>query len=589
MFSRITFVLLFISSFSVIGSAATITWDGSSSRAWNVTANWDLNRLPTSSDTAVVSLASGPIINSGVAAVANTIQIRSASGAAADVNGGTLTTSGSSARIDVGYDAGTTGTLTINSGTVTCGQYLYVGYSGTGTLNMNGGTLNITGTRFRIGYNSTGVGRVYLYGGTINCNGSSFSFSMGNSGTASMDITNGKLIINGDVTSTVNGYITSGKIKAYGGAGTVLYDYNITNAGKTTVTAAIIRTARNPEPASSATNVAFNKILDWTPGAGAVSHDVYLGTVFSDVNSTTRLVSDLNGDGIVNCKDVMYLTGYWLENPAGSEPYAAINDDSIVDFIDYAQFSQEWLQSAGPVFKGNHDVNSFNPGLLAFSTTYYWRVDEVNGLDTYKGTVWSFTTQSGKASNPIPAAGASNVATNSALNWTAGPGATSHDVYFGTASSPAFQANQTAATFDPGTLAYSTTYYWRIDEVSALGTTQGTVWSFTTTAPPPPPSKAVSPNPGNSATGVSITATLSWTAGSGTTSHDVYFGTSSPGTFQGNQTSATFNPGTLAYSKTYYWRDRREKCKRHNHRRCMGLHDSGRSSASWPGRKSESC
>jgi hypothetical protein len=34
----------------------------------------------------------------------------------------------------------------------------------------------------------------------------------------------------------------------------------------------------------------------------------------------------------------------------------------------------------------------------------------------------------------------------------------------------------------------------------------------------------------------------------------VYFGTVSPGTFQGNQTETLFNPGTLNADTTYYWR-----------------------------------
>jgi hypothetical protein len=71
------------------------------------------------------------------------------------------------------------------------------------------------------------------------------------------------------------------------------------------------------------------------------------------------------------------------------------------------------------------------------------------------------------------------------LSWTAGAAATSHDVYFGTDSTPdstEFKGNQTTTTFDPGTLAYSTTYYWRIDEKNSIGTTTGDVWSFTTAA-----------------------------------------------------------------------------------------------------------
>ena len=66
--------------------------------------------------------------------------------------------------------------------------------------------------------------------------------------------------------------------------------------------------------------------------------------------------------------------------------------------------------------------------------------------------------------------------------------------------------------------------------------------------------KAANPIPANGATHIKIKPTLSWTAGIDTTSHDVYFGTTNPGTFRGNQTATDFNPGTLAENTTYYWR-----------------------------------
>ena len=90
------------------------------------------------------------------------------------------------------------------------------------------------------------------------------------------------------------------------------------------------------------------------------------------------------------------------------------------------------------------------------------------------------------ASQPSPANGATNVSKTPALSWTAGSGAISHDVYFGMDSSPPFIGSQTAATYDPGTLQEETTYYWRIDENGAQGTTPGIVWSFTTGSAPEP-------------------------------------------------------------------------------------------------------
>ncbi len=238
--------------------------------------------------------------------------------------------------------------------------------------------------------------------------------------------------------------------------------------------------ATSPNPENSAVGVPITATLTWTAGSGAASHDVYLGTVLSDVNNAQRLLGDLNGNGIVDWNDISLLAEYWLLDPAGTEPYAAVNTDNIVDFIDYALLAQDWMNSAGLVFKGNQDTNSFNQGTLALSTTYYWRIDEVNGPNTVTGDIWSFTTQSDKASIPNPSNGASGIAINATMSWSAGAGATSHDVYFGTASSPPSIGNRTAATYTPGMLANSTTYYWRIDEVGGSGTITGDVWSFTT-------------------------------------------------------------------------------------------------------------
>jgi len=89
-------------------------------------------------------------------------------------------------------------------------------------------------------------------------------------------------------------------------------------------------------------------------------------------------------------------------------------------------------------------------------------------------------TPPGQATNPNPSDLATGVDINADLSWTAGTGATSHDVYFGTTSPGYFQGNQTETTFEPGTMANYTTYYWRIDEKDASSTTTGNVWSFTT-------------------------------------------------------------------------------------------------------------
>ena len=106
---------------------------------------------------------------------------------------------------------------------------------------------------------------------------------------------------------------------------------------------------------------------------------------------------------------------------------------------------------------------------------------------------------SGKASNPYPADGATDVEGDVTLNWTAGLNAVSHDIYFGTDIDSVFFADtspdrhsiyrgrQAATSYIPpeGTHRYSS-YYWRIDEIDSEGNiTKGDVWMFRTVNPPP--------------------------------------------------------------------------------------------------------
>lgn len=90
----------------------------------------------------------------------------------------------------------------------------------------------------------------------------------------------------------------------------------------------------------------------------------------------------------------------------------------------------------------------------------------------------------GRAGDPNPPDGAMRVPITVTLNWSAGAGAISHNVYFGTDSPGDFRGNQSTTTFAPGHLTHNATYYWRIDEINEVGTTIGRVWSFGT-APPP--------------------------------------------------------------------------------------------------------
>ncbi len=99
---------------------------------------------------------------------------------------------------------------------------------------------------------------------------------------------------------------------------------------------------------------------------------------------------------------------------------------------------------------------------------------------------------SGAATEPQPTNDARDVATETTLSWKAPATAASHTVYLGTdfeavadanlASDPNLVtiANVDVSSFDPGTLEFNTTYFWRVDEVNDTDLWPGSVWSFTT-------------------------------------------------------------------------------------------------------------
>ncbi len=98
--------------------------------------------------------------------------------------------------------------------------------------------------------------------------------------------------------------------------------------------------AGSPNPANEAVEVSQTPILKWNPGRYAVEHDIYLGTDVDAVRNATQ---------------------------------------------------------GSPEFKITQALGdeSYEPEKLAWNTTYYWRIDEVNDLNPespWVGNVWSFTT-----------------------------------------------------------------------------------------------------------------------------------------------------------------------------------------------------
>ena len=270
-----------------------------------------------------------------------------------------------------------------------------------------------------------------------------------------------------------------------------------------------------PNPADGAVLDDTWANLSWQPGSKAASFDVYLGDNRDNVNDGTG--------------------GTFRGNQ--TLPYLVIG------------------------FFGVPYPDGLTPGV-----TYYWRVDEIqtDGTSVHKGSIWSFAVRAKTAKNPSPTDGAQFLdPTNLTLTWTAGFGAKLHRVYFGdnfeTVNNATGGLPQGATTYRPVSPKSEKVYYWRVDEFDAVATYKGDVWSFTTLG------AVGNPQPANGATGVLMTAKLSWTPATSAASHQVYLGTDKDAVRKATTASPEYkgskalgdnslDPGKLNWHSTYYWR-----------------------------------
>ncbi|MHC4325310.1 MAG: LamG domain-containing protein, partial [Planctomycetota bacterium] len=193
-----------------------------------------------------------------------------------------------------------------------------------------------------------------------------------------------------------------------------------------------------PDPVDGALIEATWVDLTWSPSSIAVSHDVYFGEDFDDVNDGTNVT--------------------FLGNQAESTV--------ILGLIDYPY-----------------------PDGLVPGTTYYWRIDEVNDDEPnspWKGDVWNFTIPPRSAYDISPADGTKYIEPNVELNWMGGLGAILHHVYFGDnfddvndGAGDTYIGALPDPTYTPGELELEKTYFWRVDEFDNTSTLKGDVWSFT--------------------------------------------------------------------------------------------------------------
>ncbi len=332
--------------------------------------------------------------------------------------------------------------------------------------------------------------------------------------------------------------------------------------------------ASGPNPADKATDVPRDAVLSWTASELAGTHDVYFGTVLTDVNTASR--TDKKGV---------------LANQGQTE-------------------------------------TTYDPaGVFAYGQTYYWRIDEVNKTPDntiFKGAAWSFTAEpygypvkpvKATASSSQPGMGPEKTIDGSGLDKSDLHGVDPTTMWMSAGTQPnwiqydfdkvyklhqllVWNSNQMIEAFmgfgaktvkiETSTDGTTWTELANVPEfgrgAGAAGYAANTTVSFggveakfvklTITAnwgglAPQTglaevrfsyvPVQARVPQPATAATGVSIETGLNWRPGRGATSHKVFFGTDPNAVAQGTVAAKTatdhsFAPGTLNLGTTYYWR-----------------------------------
>ncbi|MBL7152336.1 MAG: right-handed parallel beta-helix repeat-containing protein [Phycisphaerae bacterium] len=304
--------------------------------------------------------------------------------------------------------------------------------------------------------------------------------------------------------------------------------------------------AQDPVPSDGTTLAAdylgrrLGMKLGYSPGLGAISHTGY----FSD-----------------NYQDV---AGRDPGRSLGAPPFPATSPTAF--FVGYDGAA----------------IPAFARTSLEKGKTYYWAVDEFDGVTVWPGEVWSFTVMPEKAWGPEPADDSSDIVAepHAILGWHIGDvdalgNTVSYDIYYGTDSSvvaAATEPNVTVTTEEYALVGLSPgiKYFWCVDTIlkhidSPFQRTaiRGDIWSFRVIVEK---EQAWGPIPSDGAVNIDTDAglTLIWKAGDVDTElyaieYDVYHGTDAQAVNSGLTPNATtesreFHIGPIADETKYFWR-----------------------------------
>jgi len=292
----------------------------------------------------------------------------------------------------------------------------------------------------------------------------------------------------------------------------------------------------DPSPADGATFINLNADLSWTGGdpdpEDTVTYDVYCGNsspppqVVWNQSDTSYDPGTMNysttyywqivawdEEGLSNSSPIWNFTTKSPNEPPvfsnptpsnGSMDVSITLSELTVTIEDLEGDSFNWSIETSPDIGSSSGTGEGNGTKICnilgldYNTTYTWYV---NAIDTGSGETvsedYTFTTEEEsnqppyQPSNPNPADGATCVNIDADLSWTGGDpdpeDTVTYDVYFGNSSPPPQVVwNQPGTSYDPGTMDYSTTYYWQIVAWDEEGLSNSSpIWNFTTENQPP--------------------------------------------------------------------------------------------------------
>ncbi len=140
-----------------------------------------------------------------------------------------------------------------------------------------------------------------------------------------------------------------------------------------------------------------------------------------------------------------------------------------------------WTTGRNDIFWYAVETGTYGNGAVYFSYDTGASYGSASAIDCIF-LVFGTDPEPGIATTPSPTDAITNQPSDITLSWVNGSVTDTIDMYFDDFTPPTTKVidNQDATTYDPGGIAESDTFYWRVDCKNAHGTTTGTIWSFET-------------------------------------------------------------------------------------------------------------